>query len=657
MRSRIRILYLSLFTATFVLIAFFSLYAASTGQIKGTITDKETGKPIFGASVLVVGTSFGSNTDFDGNYLIKRLEPGTYTLQITHLEYEKVVLKEVIVQADMTTEQNLTVSKKVTDIGEEITVRAKHEILDKFKTSNKVTISRAPISHKPITTVDQLLNQVSGVVTNTDGEVYLRGGRNTDRKYSHNRYPHGGKSHINGAPHDAMFFKNYGVNPFVDCEDDSLSTFAIDVDEASYILSRTYLKSGNLPPEDAVRVEEFVNHFDYDYTPPQRDDFTVFFEGAPSHFGKNCKMLKIGIKGKEIEKENRKDANLIFVIDVSGSMSGGNRLGLVREALLYLVEELTERDKVGIVVYGSRGEVLLEPVSVINKQKIIEVISLLHPNGSTNAEEGINLGYKLADRYFETGKINRVILCSDGVANVGRTGPEEILNQIKKYADKGITLSSLGFGMGNYNDLLLEKLGNKGNGSYAYIDNLADAKKLFVDNLTGNLQVIARDVKIQVAFNPEIVRSYRLLGYENRDVQDHKFRDDTEDGGEIGAGHEVTALYELKLYENASIDELGKFYIRWKNDDMSEVTEKKYTITRNLFVDDFYQASRDFRLAASAAEFAEILRDSFWAKGSRPQDVMAVAAELLIENDSQDVAEFIGLIAKASRFDDQLASR
>ena len=263
----------------------------------------------------------------------------------------------------------------------------------------------------------------------------------------------------------------------------------------------------------------------------------------------------------------------------------------------------------------------------------------------------------MADKMFEKGKINRIILCSDGVANVGRTGPDDILKQIKSYADKGITLTTVGFGMGNYNDILMEKLGNKGNGFYAYVDDFEEAKKIFLDNLTGTLQVIARDVKIQVDFDQDIVKSYRLLGYENRDVDDDKFRDDKEDGGEIGSGHQVTALYEIKFHKFAKKHHVGTIFIRYKNPDNDKVTEINKEITQNDFRDKFENASVDFRLAATAAEFAEILRKSYWAKGSKLSAVFDLAKQVFVENDSEDIVQLMDLISKAEKHQDELAEK
>ena len=322
------------------------------------------------------------------------------------------------------------------------------------------------------------------------------------------------------AYHD-MYFKGTGTNPFIDTEDDHLSTFAMDVDTGSYSVTRRYLTDGYLPPPEAVRVEEFVNTFDYNYDPPTEDAFAIHIDGALSKFGegKRLQLLRIGLQGRVIPAEHRKDAILTFVIDVSGSMDMENRLGLVKKALTLLVDQLRPTDKVGIVVYGSRGRLVLPHTGIEQRSTILSAINALRPGGSTNAEEGLRIGYDLAWRNASVNHINRVILCSDGVANVGNTGPDEILKEIRTYVNKGITLSTVGFGMGNYNDVLMERLADTGDGSYAYVDTLTEAKRIFVKNLTGTLQLIAKDAKIQVDFNSEVVSRFRLLGYENRQSQ------------------------------------------------------------------------------------------------------------------------------------------
>lgn len=464
------------------------------------------------------------------------------------------------------------------------------------------------------------------------------------------RMAHGGTTPPNAEPVDAMFFKNYGVNPFIDTEDDHLSTFAIDVDTGSYTLSRSYLQQGNLPPRDAVRVEEFVNYFDYRYPAPQQDTFAVFFEAMPWSFGQerqNTYLMRIGLKALEVPDELRKPAVLTFVIDVSGSMSREDRLGLVKQSLRLLIDKLRPDDKIGIAVYGSRGQAVLQHTTLSRRDAILEAIDALRPEGSTYAEEGIRIGYEMAQAAFTPGHINRVILCSDGVSNVGQTGADQILQIIKEKADNGITLSALGFGMGNYNDVLMEQLGNKGNGYYAYIDTFDQAQRLF-GNLTGALQVVARDVKIQVDFNPDVVRSYRLIGYENRDVADEDFRNDTVDGGEIGAGHATTALYELKLWPEKE-GHVATTYIRYKDPDTFEVTE----VSADFNAAQIAQSdaiSNAFALSSVVTEFAEILRESYWAKGADLADTLA-RVEMMYENnpDDPDIAELKDLITRATQ--------
>ena len=467
-------------------------------------------------------------------------------------------------------------------------------------------------------------------------------------------YPmaHGGTTPPNGEDVDAMFFKDYGVNPFVDTEDDHLSTFATDVDTGSYTVVRRYLHDGHLPPEKAVRVEEFVNYFNYGYAAPQEDTFAVYAEAAPWKFGtgrKNSYLLRFGLKGRQVSEEDRKPAILTFVIDVSGSMRRENRLGLVKRSLRMLVEKLRGEDRIGIAVYGSRGRRVMDHRGLYDKAEILATIESLQAGGSTFAEEGIRIGYEMAENAYKKGYINRVILCSDGVANVGQTGADDILEVIRKKADKGITLSVIGFGMGNYNDVLLERLGDKGDGHYVYIDTIAEARRVFEDNRTGTLQVIARDVKVQVDFNPEVVRSYRLIGYENRDVPDDKFRDDKYDGGEIGAGHSVTALYELKLWPDKE-GTVATTYVRYKHADTSAVTEFKSHIAVEDFNKSFEGSGSEFKLAAIVTEFAEILRKSYWAKGATLDGVLERAQQLSREFEGDaDVIELVDLISKAEQ--------
>ena len=642
------------------------LAAGPVGQIKGKVTDAKTGNPLSGASVQVEGLTLGGKTDLGGEFLITGIPEGTYNLILSLIGYERVTVSGVKVSATAPVEVSVCMKQSVLEIGKATSVMGARKGID-FNQTGTVSIGKQkPITLAPVATVSDLLVKESGVTVDAQGELRVhRPGCQSPRKpqvipyYYAPGFPpaHGGTAIVNGEAYDAMFFENYGVNPFVDTEDDHLSTFAIDVDDASYVMTRSYLERGTLPPDDAVRVEEFVNHFDYEYDPPYDRPFTVYIEGSPSPFGQNCHLLRIGIKGMEIPPDRRKPANLVFVIDVSGSMGREDRLGLVKQALRLLVEELKESDRIGIVAYSNDAYEVLPPTSIVNRQRILNAIEWLQPTDATNAEAGLDLGYAMADRAFEKWKINRIILCSDGVANVGQTGPAAILERIKRFAERGITLSTVGFGMGNYNDVLMEKLGNKGNGRYAYVDDIDEARRIFVDNLTGNLQVIARDVKIQVDFNPDVVRSYRLLGYENRDVADDQFRDDQEDGGEIGAGHSVTALYEIKFNRNRESNTVATVFIRHKQPDTFEVAENSCRITALDFVNRFETCSPQFRLAAAAAEFAEILRKSYWAKGSSLADVRAVVKDVYRDWDSDDILDLMQLVSKAERIEESVAGK
>jgi Ca-activated chloride channel family protein len=449
------------------------------------------------------------------------------------------------------------------------------------------------------------------------------------------------------APAD-MFFEAYGTNPIIDTEEDNLSTFAIDVDTGSYTIMRRYIQDALLPPNESVRVEEYVNYFDFGYERPKEEAFALHIEGAPAPYGENelYHLVRVGLKGYEVPEEHRPDATLIFVIDVSGSMDMENRLGLVKESLHLLLDSLRPTDRVGIVVYGSTAEVKLEPTYVDAKSTIERAIDDLRPEGSTNAAEGIMVAYQLAEDFVEEGHISRLILCSDGVANVGQTTAEAILD----YAQEGISLSTFGFGLGNYNDILMEQLADQGDGSYAYVDTIREAERLFVTDLTGTLMTIAEEAKIQVEFNPDIVERYRLLGYENRDIADEDFRNDSVDAGEVGAGHSVTALYEVKFNEDAPADEVAMISrVRYIDPDSGVAMEIERTASLSDFHDTFEDGSLSFQLAAVVAEYAEILGESFWA-GDNSLNVLVTDARRIAEYfpGDEEVQEFVDLVIVAA---------
>ena len=455
-------------------------------------------------------------------------------------------------------------------------------------------------------------------------------------------------------PYD-MFFEDYGVNPSVDTEDDNLSTFALDVDTGSYTIMRNYLSEGNLPPQDSVRVEEFVNYFAQGYPlPPAHQAFGIYIDGAPSPFNETERysMLRIGIQGYDVPDSERKDVSLTFVIDVSGSMDMDNRLGLVKRSLELLVERLHRNDQVSIVVYGTDARVVLDPTPGSDKGRILRAIHSLHPEGVTNAEAGLRLGYKMAMRAYNPDGVNRVILCSDGVANMGQTEWEAILGEVRGYVEEGVMLTSIGFGMDNYNDVLMEQLADNGNGFYAYVDDMDESERLFIDDLTGTLQTIALDAKVQVDFNPEVVSRYRLVGYENRDVADEDFRDNEVDAGEVGAGHTVTALYEVKLYPQA-FGRIATVYLRWEDPDTREVVELSKDFDTYQMSESFRRADPYFQWSVVVAEYAEILRESYWAEESSLEAVYREAqwvSEYLPRDEA--VMEFVELVRRARRLMD-----
>jgi len=462
----------------------------------------------------------------------------------------------------------------------------------------------------------------------------------------------GGTAEPNDAPYGDVFFREYGVNPFVDTADDALSTFGLEVDTGSYTVVRRYLADGHLPPREAVRVEEIVNFFDYgDPAPRSADDVQLSVEGAPSPYTDNdaYRVLRFGVRFRDVDTAARPPAVLTFVVDVSGSMARENRLGLVQRALASLLANLRSDDRVGLVVYGSVGEVVLEPTT--DHEMVRRAIDRLAPGGSTNAEEGLVLGYRLADEFYRSGGINRVILCSDGVANVGRTGPESILARIRSEAERGIELTSVGFGMGNYNDVLLEQLADAGDGRYAYVDTFKEARRLFVEELTGTLLTVAHDAKVQVEFDPDVVTRWRLLGYENRDVADERFRDPTVDAGEIGAGQHATAVYEVKLADDApQRGTVATLRLRYRPAGENREVEVEQRLALADLQRRWQDAPESLRLAASVAELAELLKGTYWARGGSFETVARELARIADERDGDpQVAEVARLARTAAR--------
>ena len=450
-----------------------------------------------------------------------------------------------------------------------------------------------------------------------------------------------------------VYGQDYGTNPFVKTIDDNLSTFALDVDTGSYTLARNWIRDGAIPYPELVRVEEFVNFFDQEYPAPSTGTFAVYADGAPTPFTKSSlnQIVRIGIKAREVHEAIRPDAALTFVIDVSGSMREGDRIGIVKSALITLVDELRATDTVSIVAYNRNAWVVLSPTQAWNRDVIISAINELEPGGNTNAEAGLTLGYDLAEEAFVAGNINRVVLASDGVANVGNTDAGSILARIEEQASIGINLAAIGVGLGNYNDVLLEQLADQGDGFYAYVDSQAEAERLFVDGLTGSLLTVAEEAKVQVEFNENAVAWYRLIGFENRAIADNQFRNDQIDAGEIGAGHEVTALYEVQLTQSAASlgsAELATVFLRWREPGATRFSELPGVLPASVLSDRFEDANERFQVDVVVAAYAEVLRHSPWAEELNLTWVASEADRLARIVDDEDVWEFANLTAAAS---------
>lgn len=493
-----------------------------------------------------------------------------------------------------------------------------------------------------VITVEVLISATQSPLTNLNNSLPQTGGGGTPLLPT--PYP------IPTMPPD-MFFENYGVNPFLDTEDDHLSTFAVDVDTASYTLARSYLLDHQqLPDKDAIRPEEFINYFAMDYPSPENEAFALYLTAAPAPFGfEGHYLLEVGLQGRYIAPEDRQPAMLTFVIDVSGSMEGEYRLGLVKKSLELLVENLREDDEVAIVTYADVVQTVLQPTAIRNRESILNTINGLQAGGSTYAEAGLQMGYELANKNFREGAINRVILLSDGVANVGETGPDAILKTVQENVDKGITLSTIGVGMDNYNDVLMEQLANDGDGNYYYVDELREARRVFVHNLTSTLQVIAYDAKIQVDFNPDVTDRYRLIGYENRAVADNDFRNDAVDAGEIGAGHHVTALYEMALDDVTGT--IATVYVRYQDADTRKIVEISQAITTDDLIASIEDSNPRWRLLASAAEFSEVLRESYWAQDGNYDAILALIEALQIEMpENGQLHELVEMVHRAQEY-------
>ncbi|HYY35167.1 MAG TPA: VWA domain-containing protein [Candidatus Binatia bacterium] len=523
--------------------------------------------------------------------------------------------------------------------------------------------SRLPLATAPLKMAKQAAGKVRAFQSSlAQAPSYAAGDAERLREI---RAPNG---HFNTASYDHI-----GENPFLDAKGNPLSTFSIDVDTASYSNVRRFINEGSLPPKDAVRVEEMINYFTYDYAQPSDGrPFAVHVDVASCPWEISHRLVRIGLKGKEIATDKRGPSNLVFLLDVSGSMMPPERLPLVKQAMRLLVEKLTEKDRVAIVVYAGGSGLALPSTTGNHKEQILEALENLQAGGSTNGAEGIQLAYKIAAENFIKGGVNRVILATDGDFNVGVTNQGDLIRLIEEKAKSGVFLSVLGVGTDNLKDSTMQKLADKGNGNYAYLDSLDEARKVLVQQMNGTLVTIAKDVKIQVEFNPARVASYRLIGYEKRMLRKEDFNNDKVDAGEIGAGHTVTALYEVVPVGAASnpgasvppVDQLKysanesststvltssgdmlTVKLRYKKTDenKSELIERAVTDTNETFE----SAPADLKFAAAVAEFGMILRDSEYKGNGTLDAVMEWAREGKGTDSNGYRAGFIELVRKA----------
>ncbi|MBM4281365.1 MAG: DUF3520 domain-containing protein [Deltaproteobacteria bacterium] len=422
-------------------------------------------------------------------------------------------------------------------------------------------------------------------------------------------------------------FVHAGTNPFVLTAVDHLSTFAADVDTGSFTFARRFLRQGQQPPPAAVRVEEWVNALGYTYDAPTNAGsvpFVVHAAGAPSPLSPGKHVVRVALKGREVSRHERAPTSLVFLVDVSGSMSEPDKLPLAQEALHLLVNQLREDDAVGLATYAGATRLVLPLTTARSKSQIHAAIDALQSGGGTDMGSGMEMAYREATKGLGGGRSARVIVLSDGDANIGNVGYDDILRSVKGYVSEGVMLSTVGLGTGNYNDHLMEQLADAGNGNYSYIDSLKTAEKTFVQNLEGTLETIAQDVKIQVEWNKDVVSSYRLLGYENRDVVDEDFRNDKKDAGEIGAGHAVTALYEVELAQAAPRGDLGVVRVRAKAPRGTRADELVAPIPAAALRARADDLDDDGRAAVAVALAAEILRGSPYASGHDLADAAAL---------------------------------
>jgi Ca-activated chloride channel family protein len=527
----------------------------------------------------------------------------------------------------------------------------------------QVSIEGKPVINVVLKQATASLNEVVVIGYGTQRKMSVAGSVSTIPRAVISGYP----GHYNKTEFNTESYDNINENGFKKASVDPLSTFSIDVDAASYSNVRRFLNEDKLPPAGAVRVEEMINYFRYNYTYHNGNDpFSVHTELAACPWNSDHKLALIGLQGKKIPVENLPSSNFVFLIDVSGSMHDDKKLPLVKASLKLLADQLREQDKVAIVVYAGAAGLVLPSTTGNSKTKIKDAIERLTAGGSTAGGQGIKLAYKIAKENFEKEGNNRVILCTDGDFNIGPSSDDEMERLIENERKSGVYLTVLGYGMGNYKDSKMQKLADKGNGNHAYIDGLSEAKKILVNEFSGTLFTIAKDVKLQIEFNPAKVAGYRLIGYENRMLNKEDFNDDKKDAGEMGSGHTVTALYEIipagvaseflkdvdalkyqkgKTAKTSGGKELMNIKLRYKEPggEVSKLMEHA-VMDQNLSIE---KTSEDFRFAAAVAQFGMLLRNSEFKEASSYESVLALARKAKGSDEEGYRKEFIELVKKA----------
>lgn len=629
------------------------------GEIRGKVTDAKTKKPIDFATVTAYLNGIAkasTQSDDDGNYTIKSLATGTYSIKAYMTGYPLLTINEISVLLGSVATVNIKLEQYVSL--KEVCIRSTPPLIRKDGVSG-AQYNSSKMMAIPQRNINSISSISPGVDSRSSSTPDIRGGRSENTAY----YIDGIR--VQATENSNESYKHVAQNNFKSVNHEPLSTFSVDVDRASYSNIRRYLTEGYLPPADAVRIEEMINYFDYDYEKKSSDmPFMVYTDLVDCPWKEKNKIVQITLQAPKISMEKSVPSNLVFLIDVSGSMQSSDKLPLVQAGLKLLVRQMREEDKIAMVVYAGSVGLVLDATSGKDKEKIISAIDNLMAGGSTAGGAGIEMAYKVAkDNFIKNGN-NRVILATDGDFNVGVTENGELEKFISEKKETGIFLTVLGFGTGNIQDDRMEMLADKGNGNYAYIDNINEANKVLVKEMGGTLYAVAKDVKLQVEFNPVKVKSYKLIGYENRLLANEDFNNDKKDAGEIGAGHTVTALYEIELKkdkddEDKSIDKLKyqtindsaglknqneilTVKVRYKKPDENESKKSSYVLYDKS--SDIDTANNNIRFAMSVAMFGMKLREDKEAKEISATDIINLAKHAKGKDEEGYRAEFIKMV-------------